>query len=87
MGSLIGDLIVWVIVGLVVGAIARLVLPGKQSLSIIVTILVGVVGAIVGGYLWRALFGDSVGPEWIGSILIAVVVLLLLQRFGGARST
>ena len=83
-----GDLIAFIIVGLVVGALARLVLPGKQNLSIIATILVGVVGAIVGGYLWRAVFGDSAGPEWIGSILIAVVVLILLQRFGGgARST
>jgi uncharacterized membrane protein YeaQ/YmgE (transglycosylase-associated protein family) len=86
-GAEVVDLIVFILVGLVVGALARLVLPGKQNLSIIATILVGVVGAIVGGYLWRAVFGDSAGPEWIGSILLAVVVLMLLQRFGGSRST
>lgn len=81
------DLIVFIVVGLIVGALARLVLPGKQNLGMIATILVGIVGAVVGGYLWRAVFGESGGVEWIGSILVAVVVLLLLQRLGGTRST
>jgi uncharacterized membrane protein YeaQ/YmgE (transglycosylase-associated protein family) len=82
-----GDLIVFIVVGLIVGALARLVVPGKQGLGILPTILIGIVAAIVGGYLWRALFGDSAGPEWIGSIIVAVLIILLLQRVGGRRST
>jgi uncharacterized membrane protein YeaQ/YmgE (transglycosylase-associated protein family) len=82
-----GDLIVFIVVGLIVGALARLVVPGKQGLGILPTILIGIVGAIVGGYLWRAVFGDSAGPEWIGSILVSVLIILLLQRVGGRRST
>lgn len=80
------DLIVFIIVGLIIGALARLLVPGRQSMGLLVTILVGVVGAIVGGYLWRAIFGDSGGVEWIGSIIVAVLILLLLQRMGGSRS-
>ncbi len=80
------DLIVFIIVGLIVGALARLLVPGRQTMGLLVTILVGVVGAVVGGYLWRAIFGDSGGVEWIGSIIVAVLILLLLQRMGGSRS-
>ncbi|MBW3588263.1 MAG: GlsB/YeaQ/YmgE family stress response membrane protein [Actinobacteria bacterium] len=80
------DLIVFIIVGLIIGALARLLVPGRQSMGLLVTILVGIVGAIVGGYLWRAIFGDSGGVEWIGSIIVAVLILLLLQRMGGSRS-
>jgi len=80
------DLIVFIIVGLIIGALARLLVPGRQTMGLLVTILVGVVGAVVGGYLWRAIFGDSGGVEWIGSIIVAVLILLLLQRMGGSRS-
>jgi len=80
------DLIVFIIVGLIIGALARLVVPGRQTMGLLATILVGVAGAVLGGYLWRAIFGDSGGVEWIGSILVAVLILLLLQRLAG-RST
>lgn len=80
------DLIVFIIVGLIIGALARLLVPGRQTMGLLATILVGVVGAIVGGYLWRAIFGDSGGVEWIGSIIVAVLILLLLQRMAGSRS-
>ena len=80
------DLVIFIIVGLIVGALARLIVPGRQSMGLLVTILVGVVGAVVGGYLWRAIFGESRGVEWIGSIIVAVLILLLLQRMGGSRS-
>ena len=47
----------WILIGLVVGAVARLVIPGRQHIGIILTILIGIVAAIVGGILTAALLG------------------------------
>ena len=80
------DLIVFIIVGLIIGALARLLVPGRQTMGLLATILVGVAGAVLGGYLWRAIFGDSGGVEWIGSIIVAVLIILLLRGLA-SRST
>lgn len=79
------DVIVYVIAGLVIGAVARLLLPGKQEMSVIATIVLGVVAAVVGGYLWEALFPDNDGIAWIGSIIVAIVLLILYNRFVATR--
>jgi uncharacterized membrane protein YeaQ/YmgE (transglycosylase-associated protein family) len=77
--------IVWyIIAGLVIGALARLILPGKQSMSIWMTLLLGVVAAVIGGVAWNALFPDNEGVAWIGSIIVAVVILFLYERVMGA---
>lgn len=84
------EFVVFLLVGLVVGVIARLLMPGPDPIGILGTIVVGIVGAIAGGYLWIALFGNSEGPEWIGSILVAMGLLVAYRKlaFGrGARST
>jgi uncharacterized membrane protein YeaQ/YmgE (transglycosylase-associated protein family) len=74
--------VIWyAIAGLVIGALARLILPGKQNMSIWWTIILGVVAAIVGGLIWNALFPDNEGVAWIGSIVVAVVILFLYDRF------
>lgn len=74
------EFLVFLLVGLVVGVIARLLMPGPDPIGILGTILVGIVGAIVGGYLWIAVFGNTEGPEWIGSILVAMGLLYLYRR-------
>ena len=79
------DVIVYVIAGLVIGAVARLLLPGKQEMSVVATIVLGVVAAVVGGYLWEALFPDNDGIAWIGSIIVAIVLLILYNRFVATR--
>jgi uncharacterized membrane protein YeaQ/YmgE (transglycosylase-associated protein family) len=83
--------IVWyIIAGLVIGALARLILPGKQSMSVWMTLLLGVVAAIVGGLVWDAIFPGNDGVAWIGSIIVAVLLLILYERFsatGRGRST
>lgn len=84
------EFLVFLLVGLVVGIIARLLMPGSDPIGILGTIGVGIVGAIVGGYLWIAFFGKSEGPEWIGSILVAMGLLVAYRKlaFGrGARAT
>jgi uncharacterized membrane protein YeaQ/YmgE (transglycosylase-associated protein family) len=73
--------VVWyVIAGLVIGALARLILPGKQQMSVFMTMVLGVVAAVVGGLLWNAVFPNNDGVAWIGSIIVAVVILFLYER-------
>lgn len=85
------EFLVFLLVGLVVGVIARLLMPGPDPIGILGTIIVGIVGAIVGGYLWIAVFGNSEGPEWIGSIVVAMVLLFIYRKMtvgrGATRST
>jgi uncharacterized membrane protein YeaQ/YmgE (transglycosylase-associated protein family) len=82
-----GEFLVFLLVGLVVGVIARLLMPGPDPIGILGTIIVGIVGAIVGGYLWIAAFGNSEGPEWIGSIVVAMGLLWLYRRMTLGRRT
>ena len=73
--------VVWyVIVGLIVGVLARLILPGRQQMNMLMTILIGVVGALVGGFLWELIFSNH-GIAWIGSVIVAVVVVWAYERY------
>ena len=90
---MLGLIISIIVVGLIAGAVARLVVPGKQNLSIPMTILLGIIGSFVGGFLAYLLFGSGnsfLQPAGIiGSIICAIIVLLLWIRFGsgsGARA-
>jgi len=71
----------WILFGLVVGIIAKLVMPGRDPGGIIVTMLLGIVGAVLGGFLGRTLgfYGPNQSAGWLMSILGAVVVLLLYR--------
>jgi uncharacterized membrane protein YeaQ/YmgE (transglycosylase-associated protein family) len=71
----------WVIFGLIVGALAKLLMPGKDPGGYIVTTLLGVAGAVVGGFLGRALglYGPD-DPAGFVMALIGAVVLLALYR-------
>ena len=83
---MIGTIIGLVIVGLIAGAIARLVVPGTQNISILATIVIGIVGSFVGGFLGYLIFHHGSGfvqtSSWIGSIIGAIIVLLAYLRFG-----
>ena len=67
--------------GLVIGVLAKLFMPGNQNMNIIATILLGVVSAIIGAFLWNAIFKDQKGVAWIGGIVVAVILLWLYSRF------
>ena len=73
----ITDIIVYVIAGAIIGALARLLVPGRQEMSVAVTIIVGIIAAVVGGLLWEAIFPDNDGIAWIGSIIVGVVLVYL----------
>lgn len=74
--------------GLVVGALAKLIMPGRDPGGIIVTMVIGVVGSILGTFVGRTLWG---GPDyssgWITSILGAVVLLAIYRAVKGRQTT
>jgi uncharacterized membrane protein YeaQ/YmgE (transglycosylase-associated protein family) len=78
----LGSILVYVLIGLVIGVIARVVIPGSAPMGILGTILIGIVGAIAGGYLAGAVFEETPGVDWIASILVAALLVWLLSRFG-----
>jgi uncharacterized membrane protein YeaQ/YmgE (transglycosylase-associated protein family) len=79
-GGIVGEFITYLIAGLVIGAIARLIMPGRQNMNMVATIIVGVVAALIGGYLWEAIFPDNDGIAWIGSIIVALVLIFIYER-------
>lgn len=81
------EFIVFLLVGLVVGVVARLLMPGPDPIGILGTIIVGCVGALIGGYLWTAVFGQNEGVAWIGAILVAMALLFLYRRLTVGRTS
>jgi uncharacterized membrane protein YeaQ/YmgE (transglycosylase-associated protein family) len=79
----------WIVFGLIVGAIAKLVMPGRDPGGIIVTMLLGVVGALLGGFVGRAmgLYGPEEGAGWLMSIVGAIVVLMIYRLLVRRRAT
>jgi uncharacterized membrane protein YeaQ/YmgE (transglycosylase-associated protein family) len=76
----------WIIFGLIVGAIAKLVMPGRDPGGIIVTMLLGIAGAVVGGFLGRTLGwygpGDAAGflMSFLGAVLLLWVYRMMVSR-------
>lgn len=73
----------WAIFGLIVGALAKLVMPGRDPGGIIVTMLLGIVGAVLGGWVGQAvgMYGPEEPAGFVMSLLGAIVLLLLYRMF------
>jgi len=86
---MITALVFWVIVGLIAGALAKLIMPGDDPGGIIVTILLGIGGAFIGGSLLR-LVGFGGGGGFVASIIAgivgAVILLAIYRAFVGQRA-
>jgi uncharacterized membrane protein YeaQ/YmgE (transglycosylase-associated protein family) len=86
---MLGTIIGLIIIGFFAGFIARALVPGKQAMTIPQTILLGIGGSFVGGFLGRLLFHHGSGfvqtSSWIGSIVGAVIILLIYLRMEGRR--
>ena len=77
----------WAIFGLIVGALAKLVMPGKDPGGIIVTMLLGIVGAVVAGYLGQAMgFYGPDQPAGFLMSLLGAIALLLVYRLATRRT-
>ncbi len=80
------DIIGWIILGLIAGAIAKAIMPGKDPGGVFVTIILGIIGALIGGFIARALLGygsiDSTGqmakPGFLMSLVLSVVGAIIL---------
>jgi uncharacterized membrane protein YeaQ/YmgE (transglycosylase-associated protein family) len=88
MGAIFG----WIIFGLIAGAIAKLLMPGDDPGGWIITMILGIVGAVVGGWIGNALWGSTGATDWsIGSFALAIggaILLLALYRmFVGRRGS
>jgi uncharacterized membrane protein YeaQ/YmgE (transglycosylase-associated protein family) len=78
----------WMLFGLVVGAIAKLVMPGRDPGGIIVTMLLGIVGALLGGWVGRAAgwYGPNDGAGFLMSLLGAILLLALYRMMVSRRT-
>ena len=81
-------IIVLIVIGLIAGAVARLVVPGRDPIGLIGTILLGIVGSFVGGFIWNLIEYHRLAPHKfhtagiLGSILGAIIVLILMRLTG-----
>jgi uncharacterized membrane protein YeaQ/YmgE (transglycosylase-associated protein family) len=88
---MVAFIIILILVGLVAGAVARLLVPGRDPMGILGTILLGIAGSFVGGFIWNLIQYHRLAPHKfhlagiIGSILGAILVLLLLRMTGAER--
>jgi uncharacterized membrane protein YeaQ/YmgE (transglycosylase-associated protein family) len=92
--GLLWSIITWAVFGLIVGAIARAIYPGRQPMGILMTMVLGIVGSLIGGFIsWGLGFADAEGGPfqgagWIMSLIGAVIVVwlgLFMSKRGGAH--
>ncbi|KQM99133.1 transglycosylase [Sphingobium sp. Leaf26] len=81
------DLLGWIVVGLLAGAIARLIMPGRDPGGCVVTILLGIAGALLAGFVGRlgGLYAPGQKAGFVAAILGAVAVLAIYRWFAGRR--
>jgi uncharacterized membrane protein YeaQ/YmgE (transglycosylase-associated protein family) len=82
-------LITTIVVGLIVGAIARFIMPGEQKMGWILTILLGIGGSLAAGFIGQALgwYQAGQGAGWIASVIGALVLLFVVQKVRGSTPT
>ncbi|WP_284753238.1 GlsB/YeaQ/YmgE family stress response membrane protein [Curtobacterium sp. ME-Dv--P-122a] len=89
---MLGLIISLIIIGLIAGALARLIIPGKQNIGILMTIVLGIVGSFVGGFLGYLIFNHDGNDGFfqpagiIGSIIGSIIVLFIYTRVAGRGS-
>jgi uncharacterized membrane protein YeaQ/YmgE (transglycosylase-associated protein family) len=81
----IASILGYIVVGVIVGVLARFLVPGRDPIGIIGTIVLGILGALIGGWVAGAIFPDTAGIDWIASILAAVVLVLLWRALAQSR--
>ena len=74
----------WIIIGLLAGALAGAFVPGRQRMGCLGTMLVGIVGGLIGGFLWVNVLGQNEADGWLGALVLATVgAMLVLLVFRG----
>ena len=85
------SLIIWIVIGFIAGYLAKLIMPGPDGGGFILTTILGIVGAIVGGFIGRSVFGTTAGDDTfsIVGLLFAVlgaIIVLAIYRLATGRS-
>ena len=89
---MLGFIVSLIVVGLIAGAVARLLVPGKQDIGVLMTIVLGIVGSFVGGFLGYVIFHKDSSSGFfqpaglVGSIIGAVIALLVYTRMGKSHT-
>ncbi|MFE9569018.1 GlsB/YeaQ/YmgE family stress response membrane protein [Streptomyces sp. NPDC006692] len=86
------SIIAWVLIGLLAGAIAKAIMPGKDPGGCFITMIIGIVGGLLGGWLGKVIFhvhsvkGFFHLSTWIAAIVGSVIVLIIYRLITGSRS-
>jgi uncharacterized membrane protein YeaQ/YmgE (transglycosylase-associated protein family) len=84
----------WIVLGLVVGVLAKMIIPGRDPGGIIITVLIGVAGALLGGFIGRSFLHTNLGSffdlrTWglglLGSVVLLIAYRLITRTLGGRR--
>ena len=83
------EILGWIFFGLVVGALAKLVMPGRDPGGILITILLGIAGAVLGGFVGRAMgfYGPNEAAGFLMSLVGAILLLAIYRMTIGRRTT
>jgi uncharacterized membrane protein YeaQ/YmgE (transglycosylase-associated protein family) len=92
------DILGWIVLGLIAGAIAKAIMPGRDPGGVLITMVIGIVGSLLGGFIGRAVFdygsvteaGEVSEPGFLMSLVLAIVgsiILLALYRLVRGRGT
>ena len=80
----------WIIIGLLAGAIAGAFVPGRQRYGCLGTMAIGIIGGLLGGFLWVNVLDQNEASGWLGALVIAtlgsVLVILVVRAVSGRRS-
>lgn len=79
---MVTSIIGYILIGLLIGAIARLLVPGRNPVGIILTILIGIVGSVVGGYVANQVLDVQ---RWLGFVIAVVVAAILVALVSTGR--
>jgi len=78
-----GDILGLIVFGAVIGVLARIVLPGRQNISLVITVILGILGALIGYWLWGLIGeGDTRGIDWIRWFISIAAAALLVVAYG-----
>ena len=83
----VGSIIGFIVVGAIVGVLARFLVPGDDPMGILGTIVLGIIGAVIGGWAAGAIFKDTAGVDWIASVVAAVLLVLAWRAMSGNRTS
>ena len=80
----IGEILGLIFFGAVIGILARLVLPGRQNINLIITVILGILGALIGYWVWGSLLdkGNTAGIDWIRWFISIAAAAILVVIYG-----